>query len=448
MKILLSNPPWWIGQNERGQWTAGVRAGSRWPFTLPVRSLPDRRVQGDYCPYPFFLGSAASYVKAALPGVDVAFRDSIALRESHDAWGDWIAAERPDFLVVESATPSWDHDSWLLHQIGGYFPNVGVIVTGPIATAKGAEILAAHPNVVACIKGEYEKGIVRVLKGERGVIDFDLLSEAEMNAMPSPWLDDLHAHLYADTNPRGQQFPQLQLLSSRGCPYKCIFCVWPATMSGNDPDGLGKRTVRHHSPQWLLSFLDRAIVQYGYQSVYFDDDTFNLGDQHVNGVCGVMRAVGVPWSAMCRADTIKMETWEEMRQSGCFGVKIGFESGSQYVVDKIVNKRLDLKAAANTARWLRQSLGMTVHGTFTVGLPGETKAQQQETHDFIVNLYATGGLDTHQLSGTAAVEGTPLDTLATVGKLDKYPGAKVDGDYIMESDGMVKLGLMNRPPRE
>jgi radical SAM superfamily enzyme YgiQ (UPF0313 family) len=88
---------------------------------------------------------------------------------------------------------------------------------------------------------------------------------------------------------------------------------------------------------------------------------------------------------MCRADTIKLETWKLMKETGCFGVKLGFESGSQYVVDKIVNKHLDLEFSKQVVREIA-SLGMTVHGTFTYGLPGETKEQMLETKKLIKSL--------------------------------------------------------------
>lgn len=452
MKVLFSNMPWWEGQDEQGVWTAGVRAGSRWPFRLKVQAAPDRFVPGEYLPYPFFLGFAASYCRQALPDAEVSFRDSIALRESYQSINDYLTALLPDYLVLESATPSWDHDSRFINWLRERFPT-RVIVTGSIATARGAEILRDHPNVIAVVKGEYEKGVVRVLKGERGIIDHDLLTTEEMNAAPSPWLDDLHAHRYYDANPKAivsgvlvnPPWPHLQVWGSRGCPFKCIFCVWPASMTGNDPDGNSKRTARFYSPEWLQQFIGGAVAQYGYRSVYLDDDTANLSDRHTLNVCGVMREVGLPWSAMCRADTVSPQTWREMRNSGCFGVKIGFESGSQYVLDHIVNKRLDLGKAVDTLRLLKD-LGIAVHTTWTVGLPGETPAQVQETVDLIRRLYDEGLHATHQLSGTATVEGTPLATLATCGSLPKYDGARADGFDFGESDGMVKLNRLARRP--
>src|SRR5262245_50050475 len=146
-----------------------------------------------------------------------------------------------------------------------------------------------------------------------------------------------------------------------------------------------------------------------------------------------MSRVGVPWSAMCRADTSKLESWRVMKESGCFGVKLGFESGNQYVVDKIVNKHLDLDYAKHVVREVK-SLGMTVHGTFTYGLPGETREQMLDTKKFIGSL----PFDSLQESGTAEIEGTPLHSLRLKGQLDKYEGALIGKDYNRHVDGNKK----------
>ncbi len=217
----------------------------------------------------------------------------------------------------------------------------------------------------------------------------------------------------------------------------CLFCIWPATMTGNDPDGLHKRTVRFYSPAYMEDFLRDIIGRFHFRSIYFDDDTFNLNDRHTSEMCGVMRKIGLPWSAMCRADTTSREVWKEMRDSGCYGVKIGFESGNQHVVNAIIGKKLDLQAAKETRFYLRD-IGLKVHGTFTFGLPGETDDQRAETHRFIEELQ----LDSHQESGTALIEGTPLATLEHDKQLKAYPGAVWDGSFINEADGVKKMALV------
>lgn len=443
MKVLFSNPPWWQGQTlhplpdgrARTLYRAGVRAGSRWPFTFPLDHGPDDYRFGSYLPYPFFMGHAATWTARAT-GARVRLRDSVALKESYERYYDYLKAERFDVIVIESASPSWEHDKGVMAEIVRRLPHTRFIVAGPI-TAHGKALLDEAPNVMAAVRGEYEKGVVKVLAGATGVVDFDLLTADEMNGAPFPYFDHVIAHRYCDTNPVGQQFPQAQVLSSRGCPYKCIFCVWPATMTSDDPDGTGKRVVRQYSAEYMEAFLTDLVRRYGFRSVYFDDDTFNLGDRHVERMCAVMRKVGVPWSAMCRADTSSLHLWREMKESGCFGVKIGFESGNQQVVDEIVNKRLDLDEARRAAFEIKR-VGMTLHGTFTFGLPGETPAQMADTEAYMASL----PLDSCQTSGCAEIEGAPLHTLGRVSSLKSYPGARLDENYRPESDGQIKFERM------
>lgn len=423
MKVLFSNPPWFDGN------LCGVRAGSRWPHTYPGQfNGPDRYRFGEYLPFPFFMAYAASYARKQL-GCEVILRDSIAMRESVTHYLEAIGTLKPDFIVIETATPSWFHDVHLIELIKIALPSVQVILTGTISEVNPAALLAEN-DLAALISGEYEKGVVAVVRGERGLIPHRLLTKDEMNAAPFPDYP-LWDH-YCDHNPIGQKFPHAQVWSSRGCPFKCIFCVWPATMTGNDPDGTKTRSVRHYTPEYMEAWLTELTGRHPFKSIYFDDDTFNLGNKHTLEMCRVMRKIGLPWSAMCRADTIARDTWTEMRNSGCFGVKLGFESGNQFVVDHIVGKHLDLNEAAEVT-WHLARIGMTVHGTFTVGLPGETDAQRQDTFEYIESL----PLSSVQVSGAAEIEGTPLATLRKDGSLPAYDGAHLGG-YQKQSDGAQK----------
>jgi radical SAM superfamily enzyme YgiQ (UPF0313 family) len=423
--IVFSNPPWWENN------ICGVRAGSRWPHTYPAQfNRPDNFQFGEYIPFPFFMGYATSYAKKA--GYKAELRDSIALRESYKSYFEWLKKIAPEFLVIETATPSWEHDQKVIAEIKRILPETKIILTGTISAVSPQEIIEKN-GVFAVVKGEYEKGVLRAIE-RGGVIEAELLSQKEMNEAPFPEYPIECWNHYCDHQPRGQIFPHAQVWASRGCPFKCIFCVWPAAMTGNDPDGKGKRTVRYYTPEYMENFLGYLLKRFPFKSIYFDDDTFNLGNKHTLEMCEVMGKIGLPWSAMCRADTIPIETWKIMKDAGCFGVKLGFESGSQFVVDHIVNKHLNLEEGAGVVRHLKE-IGMTVHGTFTVGLPGETADQRQETIRFIKNL----PFDSYQLSGTAEIEGTPLATLRKEGHLEKYDGAKIDDSYILESDGHKKF---------
>lgn len=434
MKVLFSNPPWWEGVEWKPlpKWRAGVRAGSRWPFTHRTWSFPGWRAPFEYLPMPFFMTYAASYVREKT-GAEVVLRDSVARRESYSRYWSYLRQEAFDYIFIESATPSWDHDAALINRIHEHTPSSKIIVCGPIAAEKSDDILQSLP-VTACLKGEYEKASAEVVQGGEGLYEHNLLTLDEMNEAPWPQYDESVATAYYDRNPRGMRRPQAQVWASRGCPFKCIFCVWPAAMTGNDPEGKSRRTVRYYRAERLDPFLRHILEKYRYQSIYFDDDTFNLGSRHTLEMCDMLGRIGVPWSAMCRADTIRMPVWDAMKKAGCYGVKLGFESGSQYVVDKIVNKELDLEYGAEVVRYLRK-LGMSVHGTFTIGLPGERPEQMKATLEFARSL----PLNSYQISGTAEIEGTPLHRLRKSGqRMEVFEGAEIDEHYDHAADGNKK----------
>src|ERR1700716_939724 len=95
MRVLFTNPPWW--ERLELKWgicpvvRAGIRAGSRWPFTFQSLSFPGWRFPLEYCPYPFFMAYAASYARKAT-GADVALHDSIVRREAYATYFDFGAA--------------------------------------------------------------------------------------------------------------------------------------------------------------------------------------------------------------------------------------------------------------------------------------------------------------------------------------------------------------------
>lgn len=421
MKVLFCNLPWWEWDATENRYRMGVRGGSRWGHTFRSMSQPGQFVFGDYRPYPMFLGYAASYVDKHTDAV-VSFRDCIATADSHADLFACLNREGPDMLFIESTTPSWEADKFSIININAGWPSTKIVLCGTVMTTRAAEALTI-PGVVAALQGEFEKGSVRAINGQTGIIGRELLTRDEMNAAPFPWYDD-SARNYCDHQPLGQVFPHAQVWSSRGCAFKCTHCEWPATMTGDDPDGLGRRTVRQYSPEYMEEFIRDEVKFYGFKSIYFDDDTFNLGNRHVERMCEVMRKIGLPWSAMCRIDTIDRAHWKLMRESGCFGVKIGYESGSQYVIDQLIKKGLNLVEARETTIYLK-SLGFTIHGTFMSGVPGETRAQMQQTLDYIKSL----PLDTHQHSGMAELEGAPVHTLRERGEMQ-------DANYTRENDGV------------
>lgn len=434
MNVLFLNVPWFISapqaSNPDFQYIRrGLRAGSRWPYTEPSPYHPDQFKIGAYVPAPMFLMSAAAWARKALPQHNIVIRDSIARGESYESFARWLLSCPPDFVILETGAASWEHDRRQLRSIKKRWPLVKIAVAGP--PARSLSISDPGGVVDAWLLGEYEKTSVTFVNGQNGTIPFDLLTDDELNTMPFPMYDEEASMNYFDANPKGAKWPELTVWTSRSCVFRCQWCAWPATMTGDDPDGTKPRTFRKHSPEWLEAHIRHRLAEAEKNgapiaSIRLDDDTANAGNAHTLAFCAVMKRIGLPWSAMCRADMITRDVWQEMKDSGCFGVKIGFESGVQRVIDEVIKKHLNLEKAVETVRFLR-SIGMTVHGTFGIGNPGETAEEQQQTIEFIEMLKATGAIDSAQLSGVAEIPGTPMAN-----------AVKTDPNYVSNPDGGLK----------
>lgn len=433
--VAFLNPPFWalepIPNNPTEKYIRrGIRAGSRWPMTMASNFIPDHFQLGSYVPAPIFMQSAAAWVQRHCPEATVILRDSIARGESYQTFDEWWQTAGVTHVILEVGASSWEHDLRYIKAMKRSVPTLRLAVAGPPARDFSKQ---NHPEVDAWLLGEYEKNAVKFVNGQSGVIGFDMLTRDELKTAPFPIFDEDCALNYFDSNPLGQAWPHLQLWSSRGCSYKCCFCAWPGTMTSDDPNGDLPRSVRFYDYTWLYDFISYRMANAAargtpIKSIYFDDDCFNLSDRHVLSVCNVMRRIKLPWTAMCRIDTIKRETWESMKESGCVGVKVGFESGSQRVNDEIVHKKLDISDGEKTARWLR-SIGLSIHSTWTIGLPGELSHERQQTLNLIKHFSDTGVHDTYQLSGTAEIAGTPL---ANTKHDDPFYVASPDGNKKIE----------------
>lgn len=359
MNVLISNSPWFvpIGAPKSKVVSSGLRAGGRWPYTS--LGIPAR-----YFCFPFNMAYADAYLKQK--GIASTFRDSILLREEYE---DFFAiANRYEYVVLETAIASLENDRYVAERVALYSK---VILVGPYATATAHET-AKWPEVYAVLRGEYEKSLYACLtSGKGGVYEFDEWENVDDAPFPTR-----NETLYRYTTPR-HPFA-LNMWGSRGCPFSCTFCYSQRFQKGH--------RYRGHSPGRIQAELKYVLTQLPkIQYIYFDDDTFNIGNERVRGIAKVMKGFGLPWGAMCRADTCNLSTFQAMKDSGCVEVKIGIESGSQRVLDTIINKRLDLEKAKRTVKAI-QKMGIRVHGTFMYGFEGETVEEWLMTRRLIIEL--------------------------------------------------------------
>nr|HPQ41208.1 radical SAM protein [bacterium] len=200
----------------------------------------------------------------------------------------------------------------------------------------------------------------------------------DINHLPWPSRHQLPMMQYYDLAVTGAE-PGVQMWASRGCPYMCIFCVWPQLVYGGS-------NYRVRDPVDVVDEMEWLVRTYGFRSVYFDDDTFNIGKQRIMKLCDeiLRRKLDIPWAIMARADGMDRELLEAMKAAGLVSVKYGVESGDQQIVDGS-GKKLNL-ATAREIIGLTRELGIRYHLTFTFGLPGETRETARKTIETAIEM--------------------------------------------------------------
>jgi radical SAM superfamily enzyme YgiQ (UPF0313 family) len=193
--------------------------------------------------------------------------------------------------------------------------------------------------------------------------------------------------------------PYVSLYTGRGCRSRCTFCLWPQTVGGH-----------RYRTRSVASVLDEAALAQRLfpqmKELFFDDDTFTDDRDRAAAIARGLGRLGITWSCNAKAN-VPRETLKIMRDNGLRLLLVGYESGNQQVLINI-KKGLRVERARRFAADCRD-LGITVHGTFILGLPGETKETIQETIRFARDVNP----HTIQVSVAAPYPGTELYRQAT-----------------------------------
>ena len=188
--------------------------------------------------------------------------------------------------------------------------------------------------------------------------------------------------------------PYLSLYTGRGCRSRCTFCLWPQTVGGHR---YRTRSVDHVLEEAAL--VTRLFPQV--KELFFDDDTFTDDRPRAEAIARGLGKLGITWSCNAKAN-VPRDTLKVLKDNGLRLLLVGYESGNQQILINI-KKGLRVDRARRFAADCRD-LGITVHGTSILGLPGETKETIQETIRFAreVNPH------TLQVSVAAPYPGTEL----------------------------------------
>jgi anaerobic magnesium-protoporphyrin IX monomethyl ester cyclase len=393
----------------------GVRAGSRWPWTM------DEPHGGP--PYPFIMAYAAAYLQSH--GYEVDLIDAVADEEySYTACLESIKNMQADIVIIECSTPTIDIDLWFAEKVAAFAP---VCLAGSHLSSQAEKIHTEHPAITYLLKGEYIISSLEMARTCRPGI-YESIVVDDLDTLANPFRDYPAAVRYYDpTMPTPR--PQLQIYASKGCPFKCTFCLWPQTMYQ------GK--VSYRKPEQVAAEIRTCVKKYGYKSILFDDDTFNVGNSRISQLCDELKAIGLPWSMMGRLDCSPLWLYDKMVDSGCVGMRFGIETFDVQVLNNI-KKGLESEALVETLTHISNKYPkLMLHVTMMKDLPG----QSDEIHAQDMQILKDLGFSiedkyrNYQLAACAPFPGTAMyETLKKEGlNMDDF--TKYDGgqDTVMNT---------------
>lgn len=383
MKILFIHPPW-PGPGY------GLRSQNRWP-----------RKRGDKTNrYPVLLCYAATLLKKK--GHPVKYIDSVYQDLDYAATLKEIKSYNPDVIFFETSTSTFNYDVHLVSRIKKDLPNVTIIVGGSHVTKFPLKSLN-ESEIDIIVKGEMDFTLLETvnalekqkdLHGILGICFRDKSGNA-FNNPKRPLIKDLDSLPFPDRNLIPHQWyieghaikkPFTFVMSARGCPNRCTFCLWPNVYYDHK--------VRFRTPRNVVDELEWLRKKYGIKEVFFDEGTFNTSEKRAIDISKeiVRRKVKMIWSCSGRVDRVSKEMLKWMKRSGCKMICYGAESANPKTL-KRTNKGITVDQIKRAFK-LTKEAGIITHANFMLGFPWETKEDMKRT----VKLALESNPDTVQFS--------------------------------------------------
>lgn len=369
------------------------------------------RTRGRVLRAPDWLAYATSVLER--DDFDVELYDFPAKNWDKDKLHELISEKQPALVILDSTTPSIYSDIDCARICKTASPNTNVLMIGPHVSSLPEEtLLEANGFVDAVAIGEYDytvrdyaKAVInnQPLKDVKGIAYLEggnvMFTPARplienLDELPYPAWHHLNLWDYFDGT---KLYPYIDIIGGRGCPFKCIFCLWPQVMHGNKYRLRSAENIIEEI-KWVLKNWPKAIEG----EFFFEDDTFTVNKKRAHEFCDLLikNNLKCTWSVNSRADVIDKDLFRHMKKAGCRLLLIGFESGSQIMLDNM-HKNITVQKMEEFIKIVR-SEGLQIHGCFVLGLPGETKETMEETIKFALR----NPLNTVQFSGAVPFPGT------------------------------------------
>lgn len=315
-----------------------------------------------------------------------------------------IIKEKPDMIGISNQFTEQMKNAIKVAEIAkNVDKNILVVVGGNHSTVAPEDFLK-HDSVDVACRGEGEYSMLDLANGRplsridgisykvRGKIKSNKPRKWIMNLdeLPFPAYNLVNMEEYFDAvkdgmETRPDQFVeterQISMITSRGCPYSCIFCSIRLHMG---------QIWRFNSPEYVLNHLELLTKKYGVKHVHFEDDNTTFNPKRFEEILDGMerRNIKITFDTPngVRLDTLSRDLLKKMKDMGLIQLKIAIESGHQPTLDNIIRKKLKIKDGIKVAKWCKE-LGIPLSSFYVIGFPGETKRAIEKSLETQLRLF-------------------------------------------------------------
>jgi radical SAM superfamily enzyme YgiQ (UPF0313 family) len=373
MHILLINPP----------------SPGDYPFTREGRCMQKEGVWTTVWP-PISLCTIGAVLREA--GFEVKIHDCPVEGINRDGLKTITADYKPDLLITNSSTPSIKHDLTIPALAKEAYLKVKVAAFGIHVGVLSEEVMCETPELDYILRGEPEFTALELAKalakGEtlQNIAGLSLRLNGKVEHFPDrgffPDLDALPFPAWDLVNLDSYRLPFnrrkfVMVMSSRGCPYDCTFCVAQSYY--------GKK-IRKRSAKRIVDEIEWNIKHNGISDFFFWSESFTILKKNIIELCDeiINRGLKIRWVCNSRADNIDRQMLGKMKSAGCWMISYGVESGEQAILDR-AQKRITVEQVRNAVK-LTRKLNFQIAGHFVLGLPGETEESLKKTEKLALEL--------------------------------------------------------------
>jgi radical SAM superfamily enzyme YgiQ (UPF0313 family) len=314
-----------------------------------------------------------AYIAAALEreGIEVKLLDFVVFPYSRDSLESILKEFRPHIAGTTAVTMTFDNAINVIREIKGIDPSIVTVMGGPHVTFCAKETMSGFPELDFVVLGEGEETIAELAAAVSGGKDVSGIEGIVFRGSSGIIDTGQRRHLLPLGRYRALGMP-VSMTTSRGCPFKCIFCVGRKMVGAK---------IRYRNPQNVVDEME-YLSEFGFRQINVADDLFTSNENHCISVCDeiIKRGLKIKWTSFARVDTVSVKVLKRMREAGCHTVSFGIESGNREILKRI-KKGITLEQVVEAVRMCNEA-GVSPHASFILGLPGETPETLKETVEF------------------------------------------------------------------